>query len=310
MNTRRTGFGAAMLLALAIPGATVTAAFGQMTGVSHPDELPAATAPDSATLPLIYIPTPSPSPALQSRPTASPAALTTYDPNEYKPYAPLRTAKSFNPDEAIVGDAMPRPDGTIDVDAGIVTRITGPSNRLPEGTLLHTRMLQSLSTQATDEGAEWRAELTAPVMRDGRVLLPAGAVLRGRVTEVHGGRRISGRALIHLETVSLGFPDGTSLGLHAQVVDTSLNNSTKVNEEGTILHRDHHVEQAAVLGLTAGSGAVAGAMVAGVPGALVGAGVGAGLSTVIWLKQDRQAELPKNTQVTFELTHSLSIGQE
>ncbi len=308
MNTRRTGFGAAMLLALAIPGVGAQAALGQMTGVSHPDEIPAATAPDSASLPLIYVPTPSP--ALQSRPTPPPPAHVTYDPNEFKPYVPLHTAKNFNPDAAIVGDPMPRPDGTIDVDAGIVTRITGPSNRLPEGTLLHTRMLQALSTLATDEGAEWRAELTAPVMRDGRVLLPAGAVLRGRVTEVHGGKRISGRALIHLETVAVGMPDGTSMSLHAQVVDTNLNNSTKVNEEGTILHRDHHVEQAAVLGLTAGSGAVAGALVAGVPGALVGAGVGAGVSTVIWLKQDRQAELPRNTQVTFALTHPMSIGQE
>ena len=43
------------------------------------------------------------------------------------------------------------------------------------------------------------AELTAPVMKSGRVILPVGAVLQGRVTEVHGGRMISGAAMMRLD---------------------------------------------------------------------------------------------------------------
>ena len=35
---------------------------------------------------------------------------------------------------------------------------------------------------------------------------------------------------------------------------------------------------------------------------MVGAGIGAGVSTVLWLKQDRQAELPKNVSLVFSLT--------
>jgi hypothetical protein len=43
-------------------------------------------------------------------------------------------------------------------------------------------------------------------------------------------------------------------------------------------------------------------MMGGGVGALVGAGVGAGVSTVIWLKQDRQEALPKDSLLVFSLT--------
>jgi hypothetical protein len=141
-------------------------------------------------------------------------------------------------------------------------------------------------------------------------LVPAGSILRGKVTEVHGGKRIHGQAAIHLTTLSMTLPDGTTRGLHAQVIDTDLNHALRVDREGTILHRDHRKEEAGVLALTVGSGAAVGGIVAGVPGALVGAGVGAGVSGVIYLKEDKQAELPKNTVVTFELTRSMGFEQE
>jgi hypothetical protein len=48
-------------------------------------------------------------------------------------------------------------------------------------------------------------------------------------------------------------------------------------------------------------------MMGGVPGALIGAGVGAGVGTVVWLKQDRQAELNKNLGVVFSLTEPMSV---
>jgi hypothetical protein len=192
----------------------------------------------------------------------------------------------------------------------VVTRIDGPPNRLPEGTLVKTRLLQSVSTKSTVEGSAWRAEVLEPLMRDGRVLIPAGSMLKGRVTEVYGGKRISGGAAIHLQTISIELPDGTTRGLEAQVIDTSLYHDTKVDHEGTIVRRDRKAEDTAVLGLTAGSGAAAGALIAGVPGALVGAGIGAGVTGVLWLRQDRQAELPRGAEVTFELTRSLSVGQE
>ena len=59
-----------------------------------------------------------------------------------------------------------------------------------------------------------------------------------------------------------------------------------------------------MMGLATGGTVAAGAMIGGVPGAVIGAGVGAGVSTVVWLKQDRQADLPKDLGVVFSLTEA------
>lgn len=52
----------------------------------------------------------------------------------------------------------------------------------------------------------------------------------------------------------------------------------------------------------------AGAVIGGVPGALIGAGVGAGVGTVVWMRQDYQAELPKGLVLVFSLTAPMRIA--
>jgi hypothetical protein len=63
----------------------------------------------------------------------------------------------------------------------------------------------------------------------------------------------------------------------------------------------------AVASLTTGGAAAAGAVLGGGVGAVVGAGIGAGVSTVIWLKQDRQATLPKDVALVFSLTAPMEL---
>jgi hypothetical protein len=173
---------------------------------------------------------------------------------------------------------------------------------MPEGTLLKVRMNDALSTRTTIRGSAFTAAVAEDVQHDGSVVIPAGSVLDGMVTEVRGGRRISGRAAIHLEPRRVTLPDGTYYVLHAQVIDTSAENSVTINDEGTILRRDHAKETLAIVSATTGSAAVAGAMIGGGVGAAVGAGIGAGAGTILWLKQDRETALPKDTALVFSLT--------
>lgn len=122
------------------------------------------------------------------------------------------------------------------------------------------------------------------------------------------GRRISGSSSVHLLTTSLMLPDGTSFPVHAQVIDTGIYRQTKVDTEGTIFKRDHAAKTSAALALTTGAGAAGGAVLGGLPGAVIGAGVGAGISAVVWLKQDRQTELPVATNIIFSLTQAMTLG--
>jgi hypothetical protein len=282
----------------------------QTTGVSNPPPAIEATSPDDAATPAR-----KPSAAVAYAPgshaapqqTATPQQ-TTYGP--YVPYNPNGSAavpqRPRDPDAEIVTSVPPQRHAQ-DEDAGIVTWVPSRPNEVPAGTLIATRIRETVSTAETPVGTRFTAEVTAPMERDGRVIIPAGSTLEGRVSLVRGGRRVSGAAAIHLLPESVTLPDGTHYILHAQVIDTSQHNVTRVDREGTILRRDHVKGTLAAMSLTTGGAAATGAVFGGVPGAFIGAGIGAGVSTVWWLKQDRQEVVPENTSIIFSLSTPMVI---
>ena len=268
-------------------------AFAQATGVSNPEPVvitasddTAAQAPaaDTGRRPLIAKPQ-----------AGTPAAATG---EVYGPYVPYKDAATTSVAEEIV------PVG--DVDGQIVTSVAEREGELREGTLLRVNMVDGVSTESTVAGTKFTASIVEPVEKGGRVIIPIGSVLDGQVTEVHSGRRISGGALMHLEPRNITLPDGTHYVIHAQLIDTS-RSDFKVDREGTLKKREHPKETLAVMSLATGSSAVAGAMIGGGVGAVVGAGVGAGVSTFLWLKQDRQATLQKDSRLVFMLTTPMML---
>jgi hypothetical protein len=303
----------AAAMALALP----VAASAQLTGQSRPDATPITNSPEPQTA---YAPGAMPAQQLKPRPgIPMDAPNTQAGAPTFKVIGPAVEVKvpgqpaaaAFNPDANIVTTYPEQTRGTgEDLDAGIVTRLPGPSNQLPVGTLFKARLAEEISTENTATGTVFTALTTEPVLRDGRVLLPVGSKVSGIVTDVHGGKRSSGPASIHLRTLWVTLPDGTRYDLRGQVIDTSMYKEVRVDQEGTILGKDHAGKTAATLALTTGSGAAAGAVIAGVPGALIGAAAGAGVSTVVWLKQQRQASLPAETTITFSLTQPLTVGGE
>ena len=278
------------------------------TGVSAPPSSAITTTSDD-------IPT---TPALKPRvPEAKPSAAVPASPADqvvYGAYVPYRapgaavpasaSKAAFDPDANIVTETTPDVPvaDSAALDAGIVTSVPEREGEIREGTLLKARISQGLSTTSTLEGAQFSASLTEPVQKDGRVILPIGSLVEGRVTEVRSGRRISGRAALHLEVNDVKLPDGSHYVIHAQLIDTDQNSHSDVNSEGTLVRRDHPKQTLAAMSVATGGAAAAGAMMGGGVGALIGAGIGAGASTVLWLKQDRQEALPKDSLLVFSLT--------
>jgi hypothetical protein len=259
--------------------------FAQTMGVSRPD--PTVITSDDA-MPAPKPLTPKPSAAV---PATAPTSDVVY--GAYVPYAGPAAAGS-RPVTHVTAMEDPR-------DAMIVVDVPEREGELREGTLLKTKMLDTLSTSSTMRGTRFSAEVTEAIERNGRVIIPIGSILDGQVTEVHGGKRITGGALLHLETRNVTLPDGTHYIVHAQVTGTG-RSDFKVTDEGTLKKKDHAKETLAIMGGVTGAGAVSGAMMGGGVGAVVGASIGAGVSTVIWLKQDRQATLPKDVRLIFSLT--------
>jgi hypothetical protein len=259
--------------------------FAQMSGVSHPDST-VIQSDDAA--PVVKPLTPRPSAAVPAAPSQN---------EVYGPYVPYAGAKL--PSSHMASSTMAPVEDP--ADAMIVVDVPEREGTLGEGTILRTKMLDTLSTSSTLPGTRFTAEVTEPIERNGRVIIPVGAVLEGQVTEVHGGRRITGAASMHLETRNVLLPDGTHYVVHAQLVGLG-GKEFKISDEGTMTRKDHPKEMLVVAGGVTGAGAVAGAMIGGGVGAIVGASIGAGVSTVIWLKQDRQATLDKDVKMVFSLT--------
>jgi hypothetical protein len=268
--------------------------FAQMTGTSHPEELddtqPVLT-PDTSH----YVP-PSRA-ATVTVTTPAPATPTLYQRTPQYAQAPNQTA-SVNPSTSAAND----PDGEV------VTNVPVGPNELPIGAKLNATLQQPISTQTTLAGSRFTATLSTDVSRNGVVLLPAGSIVYGRITHIHGGRRISGPSAIRLQPDSVSLPDGTVYPMRAEVTDLDHYADSHVNNEGTIVGNTHPGQTAAAVGLTTTSAVVAGALIGGGVGAVVGLGVGAGVATVWWLKHDRQQELPSGTQIVFTLNTPLQLN--
>jgi hypothetical protein len=144
-------------------------------------------------------------------------------------------------------------------------------------------------------------------MRNGKVVVPVGSELRGRVVYAAAGNRLNGGSVIHLRADEFVLPDGTRYHLRAQVIDT-FGSDTKVKGEGNIAANEHGKRTLAELGAGAGGGAIVGAAVGAGVGAVVGTAVGAGVVTAHWLRTNWSANLPAQSTVVFSLTDPMFLN--
>ncbi len=274
----------------------------QQTGVAHPpdamvEDAPPANAPETQAKPSAAVPAAAPA---QAAPVASQGVART---DEYRPYVPLHEASPvLKTREEAVANNNP--------DDGIVTELPHRANEVPVNTMLRVRLTQEIATDSTAPDTPFTATLAEDVTSDGRVVIPAGATVEGRVTEIRGGKRVHGPAMIHLDPQDVVLPDGSRMPLRASVLDTDQYQVTRIDAEGNIVRKDHVGSTLTAMGLTTGGAAAAGAILGGGVGALVGAGIGAGVSTAWWLKQDRQTHLPVNTLVVLSLTAPIVLTPE
>jgi hypothetical protein len=242
-------------------------------------------------------PAKAPAPAVSNNPDAG-IIETPLPPSadEYTPHANALHARS---------DASSF-DSSDNRDDGIVTYVPGPANALPEGTTFRVRMLQDIDAGSTTAGTPFRGTLTQDILRNGRVVVPVGSELHGRVVYATAGNRLNGGSVIHLRPDEFVLPDGTRYHLHAEVIDT-FGSDTKPKGEGDIVANQHGKRTMAELGLGAGSGAIVGAAVGGGVGAVVGTAIGTGVVTAHWLLTNWAADLPASSIVVFSLTDPMFL---
>jgi hypothetical protein len=263
----------------------------QTTGTSHPEDAPAPADTSHYVKPAAAIPT------LQQH-SDSTIVYGTYKP--YKAAANVETAEVRHSNSPTVVTDDPNSGVVIDVPAG--------PHELPIGTTIKANLQDDISTIETAAGTKFTALLSEDVTRHGKVLIPTGSIIHGRVTQIHGGSHLGKSAAIRLQPDDVTLPDGTTYHLNAEVTDLDHFRDSHVGSEGNIISNSNAKATAAALSLTTGSAVVAGAMIGGGVGAVVGLGVGVGAGTVWWLKKDRQETLPKGTEIVFMLDGGLQLN--
>ncbi|MGA7886253.1 MAG: hypothetical protein WCA44_10965 [Acidobacteriaceae bacterium] len=213
-------------------------------------------------------------------------------------------------DYGIVTSAPPattaRP-GDWSSDTAIVTSVPVDPNALAEGTNITVRLKQDLSTNSTQPGSTFSAEVTQNVYNGSQLVIPAGSEMRGRVMHVSQGHHLVSRATIRLRPDMIVLPDGTAYHLYAVAVESKAT-GTNVNDEGGIVAGHHYKKDAVEYGAGAGAGAAAGGAFGGPVGAGAGAVVGTGLvGTHMLMQAPSAADLPQGSVLIFSLTEPMPL---
>jgi uncharacterized spore protein YtfJ len=166
---------------------------------------------------------------------------------------------------------------------------------VPAGAALTFSVVEEISTKSAVAGDLFTATLVGDVLGEGgEVLLPAGSVLHGRVSESLESPRNEEPAVIQLAIVSIETPLGTQ-SLMANVEEVQMQTDAKDTNQ-----------------LTAGKvavGAAAGALIGRITGrtktgAAVGAAAGAAVAVAT---RDGHATIPAGAQMVVRLTETLVV---
>jgi hypothetical protein len=301
MKTSRLTLAAAASLLLSTPFLLAQAKPSPYEGVSTPPANDSINTTEQAPA----TPTPAAAPAAASAPAPAPAAKSNPDSGIVETPLPA-SAGDYMPHSAAL---HPRSfDASADKgDDDIVTYVPAPANAIPAGTVFKVRMLQDIDAGSTTANTPFRGTVAEDVMRNGKVVVPVGSEVRGRVVYAAAGNRLNGGSVIHLRPDEFVLPDGTRYHLHAQVIDT-VGSDTRVKGEGNIAANEHGKRTLVELGAGAGGGAIIGAAVGGGVGAVVGTAVGAGVVTAHWLRTNWSANLPAQSTVVFSLTDPMFLN--
>jgi hypothetical protein len=287
----------------------------QTTGVSHP--------PSDSTIEADEDTTPAPAPAPKPSPAIpmTSSAPTSAAPPVASPVTPAPAAAPANSldntDYGIV-TVVPNPSNGGSGDASLQTRGWNPNddivnyvpsgpNELAAGTNITIRLSADLSTDDAHRGQPFGGVVARNVYKDGRIIIPAGSGIRGRIVYVSQGHHIGPHATLRLRPDEIILPDGTMYHIDAVAVQ-SLASGTRTNDEGGIVAGHHYTKDAVEYGAGTGVGAVAGAEIAGPVGAGVGSLVGVGLvSAHMLMGHPVAANLPQGSMLVFSLTEPMAM---
>lgn len=163
---------------------------------------------------------------------------------------------------------------------------------VPAKTMVNVRLTETIDVDATKAGATFRTLVDDPIMLDGKVVIPRGAVVIVQAVSVAQSGTIKGSDKISLKANSITFGGQTY-----EVVTNYV--EAKGGGEGK--------KSARKIGGGAGLGAVVGGIAGGGSGAAIGAAVGGATGAVVASQGQEHLKLPAETRLQFQLTAAVTV---
>ena len=165
--------------------------------------------------------------------------------------------------------------------------------RVPAGTTLAVRINQHISVKTTHVGDSFSGEVAEPVEVDGRVVIPTGTPVGGRIDAAHKRGHFKGASILELRL--------TSMELHGNrySIDTHDNVRTKKGKGR---------RTGGFIGGMTGAGMLIGGLAGGGVGLAIGGAAGAGAGTLLaGTTGNRDIEIPAESIVRFRLSDPLLL---
>ena len=193
---------------------------------------------------------------------------------------------------------------------------------LPQGSVVHARLVTPLSSATSHKGQDVEAVLSQPLMDGDRLILPQGSRLKGTVKQAQPARRMKKNGQLRIAFSELVPPDGIEQKIVStlEAVQAGKNANVKLDSEGgaeATTSKSRYLSTAMSIGLAtmasdddAGSGAAGGSTIGGfkLVGMVMGAvarsrafnttmgAYGAAVSVYSnFIARGREVEFPKNT---------------
>jgi hypothetical protein len=165
---------------------------------------------------------------------------------------------------------------------------------LPAGTPLNVRIDRNLDTRRDPAGTPFTASVSAPVVHNGQVLVPQGAICRGRVVQSKSGGRLKGRAVMSLAL--------DSCAVHGRTYKIAAAGPTF----GSSSHKKHNLKW---IGGGSAGGTVIGAIAGGGAGAAIGLGAGAAAGTAgAAITGEKRVAVAAETPMVFTLQQPVKVN--
>jgi hypothetical protein len=168
--------------------------------------------------------------------------------------------------------------------------------RVPSGTLVAVRMIDSIDSETAHAGETFKASLDEPIVADNETVFPVGSEVFVKLVNVQSAGRVRGRSELQLQL------DRIFLGRKSYLVESNTYVNTGASQTG---------RTAKTIGVGAAIGAAIGAISGGGKGAVIGGATGAGAGGAVEaIRKGEQVRVESETRLQFRLEDSLEVTLE